>query len=51
MLFLLVVHHCSANSDCVPEAMERCTDPLKMVTESNDLGFATSIEELKQICP
>jgi hypothetical protein len=31
--------------------MATCTDPLKVVTNNKDLGFATSIEELKEMCP
>ncbi len=37
--------------DCQPEAMARCTDPLKVVTGNKDLGFATSIDELEKMCP
>ncbi len=37
--------------DCQPEAMARCTDPLKVVTGNKDLGFATSIDELQKMCP
>jgi hypothetical protein len=31
--------------------MQRCTDPLKVVTDNKDLGFATSLEELQKMCP
>jgi hypothetical protein len=31
--------------------MSRCTDPLKVVTDNRDLGFATSMDELQEMCP
>jgi len=36
---------------CSANAMSRCTDPLRVVTDNKDLGFATSQEELEQMCP
>jgi len=36
---------------CSADAMSRCTDPLKVVTDNKDLGFATSKEELDEMCP
>jgi len=36
---------------CSANAMSRCTDPLRVVTDNKDLGFATSKEELQQMCP
>ena len=36
---------------CSADAMSKCTDPLKVVTDNKDLGFATSKEELDQMCP
>merc|ERR1712223_676895 len=41
----------SAQNDCAPAAMSKCTDPLKVVTDNKDLGFATSKEELVKMCP
>lgn len=41
----------SAQLDCAPSAMSKCTDPLKVVTDNKDLGFATSKEELVKMCP
>jgi len=41
----------SAQNDCAPAAMSKCTDPLKVVTDNKDLGFATSKEELIKMCP
>merc|ERR1719232_1107047 len=41
----------SAQLDCAPSAMSKCTDPLKEVTDNKDLGFATSKEELVKMCP
>jgi len=41
----------SAQMDCAPSAMSKCTDPLKVVTDNKDLGFATSKEELVKMCP
>jgi len=40
-----------AQQDCAPAAMSKCTDPLKVVTDNKDLGFATSKEELVKMCP
>ena len=40
-----------AQLDCAPSAMSKCTDPLKVVTDNKDLGFATSKEELVKMCP
>lgn len=36
---------------CSAQAMSRCTDPLRVVTDNKDLGFATSHDELQQMCP
>jgi len=36
---------------CSADAMSRCTDPLRVVTDNKDLGFATSQEELEEMCP
>ena len=41
----------SCEEECMPEAMAKCTDPLKVVTDNKDLGFATSLEELARMCP
>lgn len=41
----------SLQLDCAPSAMSKCTDPLKIVTDNKDLGFATSKEELFKMCP
>lgn len=38
-------------SECHPQAMAQCTDPLKVVTDNKDLGFATSKHELGKMCP
>ena len=42
---------CQCNEGCHSDDMARCTDPLKVVTDNMDLGFATSIEELEKMCP
>lgn len=39
------------SSKCSADAMSRCTDPLKVVTDNKDLGFATSKDELDEMCP
>lgn len=36
---------------CSADAMSKCTDPLKVVTDNKDLGFATSKDELDEMCP
>lgn len=36
---------------CSADAMSRCTDPLRVVTDNKDLGFATSQQELQEMCP
>ena len=41
----------SQSQECAPSQMSRCTDPLKVVTDNKDLGFATSMDELKETCP
>jgi len=49
--FCLQIPISSAQNDCAPAAMSKCTDPLKVVTDNKDLGFATSKEELVKMCP
>ena len=39
------------DGECHPQAMAKCTDPLKVVTDNKDLGFATSKHELAKMCP
>lgn len=51
LLAVVLFHHAQCQTECAPEAMSRCTDPLKVVTDNKDLGFATSIEELQEMCP
>ena len=51
VLFLVPVSRSLNPRECRPEAMSRCTDPLKVVTDNKDLGFATSREELDRMCP
>lgn len=51
ILFLVPVSRSLNPRECRPEAMSRCTDPLKVVTDNKDLGFATSREELDRMCP
>jgi len=36
---------------CSPDIMSRCTEPLRVVTDNKDLGFASSQEELQDMCP
>ena len=50
-MFLVPVSRSLNPRECRPEAMSRCTDPLKVVTDNKDLGFATSREELDRMCP
>ncbi|XP_023344195.1 uncharacterized protein LOC111713548 [Eurytemora carolleeae] len=38
-------------NDCSANIMAKCTDPLRVVTDNKDLGFATSYQELEQMCP
>ena len=40
-----------SGNKCSADAMSRCTDPLKVVTDNKDLGFATSKDELDEMCP
>ena len=51
VLFINVAVSQTPPEECAPEAMSRCTDPLKVVTDNKDLGFATSHEELQEMCP
>lgn len=36
---------------CQQEELKRCTDPLKILTNNRDLGFATTEQELGKLCP
>lgn len=36
---------------CQQDSLTRCTDPLKVLTNNRDLGFAASPEELNTLCP
>ena len=36
---------------CQQDALTKCTDPLKILTNNRDLGFAANEEELGVICP
>lgn len=36
---------------CQQEELKRCTDPLKILTNNRDLGFATTEKELGKLCP
>ena len=49
-IFAVLVTEVSGNK-CSADAMSRCTDPLKVVTDNKDLGFATSKDELDEMCP
>lgn len=48
---LLLPRMIVGSEECMPEAMAKCTDPLKVVTDNKDLGFATSLDELAKMCP
>jgi len=50
-LFLLSLLRLSCGQKCSADAMSRCTDPLRVVTDNKDLGFATSQQELQEMCP
>lgn len=41
----------ATSEKCSADAMSRCTDPLRVVTDNKDLGFATSQQELQEMCP
>lgn len=51
LIFGIISSITTAQQDCAPAAMSKCTDPLKVVTDNKDLGFATSKEELVKMCP
>jgi len=36
---------------CSADIMSRCTEPLRVVTDNKDLGFASSQQELQEMCP
>ncbi|KAI9563121.1 hypothetical protein GHT06_010578 [Daphnia sinensis] len=36
---------------CQQDSLTRCTDPLKVLTNNRDLGFAASQQELNTLCP
>jgi len=50
-LFVIGVINRVSGDTCSAGAMSRCTDPLRVVTDNKDLGFATSQVELEQMCP
>lgn len=50
-IFLLGLLKNVVSDTCSAQAMSRCTDPLRVVTDNKDLGFATSHDELQQMCP
>lgn len=51
VVFLIGCIKNALSDTCSADAMSRCTDPLRVVTDNKDLGFATSQEELEQMCP
>jgi len=54
VLICVIVISCStqvASMKCSADAMSKCTDPLRVVTDNKDLGFATSQQELEEMCP
>ncbi|XP_046449369.1 uncharacterized protein LOC124197863 isoform X1 [Daphnia pulex] len=61
VLLLVVVLCASANAantalglraaSCQQDSLTRCTDPLKVLTNNRDLGFAASQQELNTLCP
>lgn len=38
-------------STCQQDSLTRCTDPLKVLTNNRDLGFAATKHELNSLCP
>nr|CAH0110137.1 unnamed protein product [Daphnia galeata] len=38
-------------ASCQQDSLTRCTDPLKVLTNNRDLGFAASQQELNALCP
>jgi hypothetical protein len=38
-------------ASCQQDSLTRCTDPLKVLTNNRDLGFAASQQELNTLCP
>lgn len=36
---------------CQQDSLTKCTDPLKVLTNNRDLGFAASQQELNALCP
>jgi len=50
-LFIIGLVRCVQGEACSADSMSKCTDPLRVVTDNKDLGFATSQQELEQMCP
>lgn len=48
---LLAVVRAAGLKDCDAAAMSRCTDPLRVLTNNLDLGFAATKSELRLLCP
>lgn len=48
---LFIVVGAQRSSSCQQDALKRCTDPLKVLTNNRDLGFATTKNELDTMCP
>ncbi|XP_037092777.1 uncharacterized protein LOC119112644 [Pollicipes pollicipes] len=40
-----------AAAACTREAMSRCSEPLRVLTDNRDLGFAATERELSRLCP
>lgn len=50
-LFIIGLVRAVQGEACSADSMSKCTDPLRVVTDNKDLGFATSQQELEQMCP
>lgn len=51
LLWLVTMREVSSDDRCTPEHMTQCTDPLTMLTDNNDLSWASSKSELNRMCP
>lgn len=40
-----------SGGSCQQDSLTKCTDPLKVLTNNRDLGFAASKQELNALCP
>jgi len=51
LLFLIGLVCVVSQQRCEYSQMQRCIDPLKVLTDDRDLSFASTLNELESVCP